>query len=89
MKITIDIPDPLYRRLTAQAALEGRSVRDVTIELYEGWLLYEDDSRTVKEAARGSTAMAWSQRWSEIGAKIASADAGGPTIRDILTGDRR
>ncbi|MFN8519418.1 MAG: hypothetical protein U0667_08530 [Chloroflexota bacterium] len=42
MKATIDVPDALYRRVKARAALDGRAVRDVTIELYERWLVGED-----------------------------------------------
>ncbi len=38
MKATIDIPDELYRRVKARSALEGRRIREVTIELYRGWL---------------------------------------------------
>jgi hypothetical protein len=38
MKTTIDLPDDLHRAVKARAALEGRSVRDVTIELYRRWL---------------------------------------------------
>ncbi len=32
MRTTIDIPDELYREVKANAALEGRTVRDVVIE---------------------------------------------------------
>lgn len=38
MKTTIDVPDDLHRAVKARAALEGRSVRDVTIDLYRRWL---------------------------------------------------
>ena len=38
MKATIDVPDALYRRIKARSALAGRTVRDVTIELYQRWL---------------------------------------------------
>lgn len=38
MKTTIDVPDDLYRKVKAKTALEGRAVRDVTIELYQRWL---------------------------------------------------
>jgi hypothetical protein len=38
MKTTIDLPDELHRAVKARAALEGRSVRDVTIDLYRRWL---------------------------------------------------
>lgn len=38
MKTTLDIPEDLYRRVKAKSALEGRPVREVTIELYSRWL---------------------------------------------------
>ena len=88
MKATIDVPDPLYRRVKAQAALDGRSVRDVTTALYERWLaevaVIEPDA-----ADRPAAAAAWLRRWVAIGERIqASAPAGGKT-RDVLIADRR
>ena len=38
MKVTIQIPDDLYREVKAKSALEGRSVRSVTMMLYTSWL---------------------------------------------------
>jgi hypothetical protein len=38
MKATIDVPDDLYRRVKAKTALQGRAVREVTIELFRNWL---------------------------------------------------
>ncbi len=38
MKATIDVPDDLYRRVKAKTALQGRAIREVTIELYQRWL---------------------------------------------------
>lgn len=38
MKATIEIPDELYRRVKAKSALEGRTVREVTTELYRTWV---------------------------------------------------
>jgi len=38
MKTTIDMPDDLYRRVKAKSALEGRTVREVTADLYRVWL---------------------------------------------------
>ncbi|MFQ3670634.1 MAG: hypothetical protein SNJ84_04170 [Verrucomicrobiia bacterium] len=43
MKATIDIPDDLYRRVKAKTALEGRAVRDVTIELFQNWVNEQAD----------------------------------------------
>ena len=38
MKATMQIPDEMYREVKAKSALEGRSVRSVTIMLYASWL---------------------------------------------------
>ena len=43
MKATIDIPDDLYRRVKAEAALRGLTVREVTARLYRHWLNEEKD----------------------------------------------
>ena len=41
MKATIEIPDELYRQVKAKSALEGRAIREVTIELYQAGLKQE------------------------------------------------
>jgi hypothetical protein len=38
MKATVDIPNDLYRRVKAKSALEGRPVREVTVQLFRGWV---------------------------------------------------
>ncbi len=38
MKATIDIPDDVYRKVKAKSAIEGRQVRDVTVELFRKWI---------------------------------------------------
>jgi hypothetical protein len=38
VKATFQIPDELYREVKAQTAREGRTVREVTIGLFEQWL---------------------------------------------------
>lgn len=38
MKATFQIPDELYREVKAETAREGRTLRDVTISLFEQWL---------------------------------------------------
>lgn len=43
MKATIDVPDELYRRVKAKTALQGRAIREVTVELYQRWLAEEED----------------------------------------------
>lgn len=38
MKATIEVPDDLYRRVEEKSAIEGRGVREVAIELFQGYL---------------------------------------------------
>lgn len=45
MKATIDVPDELYRRVKAKTALEGRAIREVTVELYQRWLEQGESSK--------------------------------------------
>jgi hypothetical protein len=85
MKATIDIPDQCYRQVKARAALDGRSVRDVTIELYEDWLAApRDDSGSQADAAA-----TWLARWDEVGDEIAKAAVDPRTTREILLAERR
>jgi hypothetical protein len=35
MRITINIPDPLYRRLKARAASEGRTTKELVLRAFE------------------------------------------------------
>lgn len=35
MRTSFDIPDPLFRHLKARAALEGRTLRDLVLDLVE------------------------------------------------------
>jgi hypothetical protein len=44
MRTTLDLPDTLFKHLKARAALEGRSLRDLVIELVERGLNVRDVS---------------------------------------------
>ena len=89
MKATIDVPDGLYRRVKARSALEGRSVREVTVLLFERWL---DESPsltdTLAHAHRASAGASWMKRWEAIGARIDEAATDRRTTREILAADR-
>jgi len=88
MKATIDIPEELYRRVKARSALEGRTVREVTTELYRRWL-EEGPPELAPESPGGDPGEAWLEGWSELGTRIAE-DARDPrTTRQILLDDRR
>jgi hypothetical protein len=43
MKATIELPEDLYRQVKTRSAIEGRTVREVTIRLYEQWLQTIDE----------------------------------------------
>ena len=84
MKTSIDIPDELYRRVKAKSALQGRHVRDVTIELYERWVADERaDVRNDREAA-----LRWLDGMLKLGAELFEDAPPGPTTREILSVDR-
>ena len=70
MKATIDIPDPIYKQVKARSALEGRTVRAVTIELYSHWL---SDSGGVAEATVESEG-SLETPWLEISKKYVHAE---------------
>ena len=87
MKVTIEIPDTLYRRVKAQASAEGRTVRDVTIELYQSWL---GPDGTQAETERLARAEAWLAEWfrlgDELNGKLPPSDR---TVTQIIMDDRR
>lgn len=78
MKTTLDLPDPLYRQVKAKAATDGRSVREVTIELYEFWLAGK------LRTSGPSDAVAWLDEWVRFGADLDRKAPAGPTAREIL-----
>lgn len=70
MKVTLEIPDELYRNVKARSALEGRPVRAVAAELFEKWLSGEIDTaaKSAKPAAIHSAATK-AYPWLKIAAK--------------------
>lgn len=50
MKATIEVPDELYRRVKAKTALQGRAIREVTVELYQRWLDEGEDAKPAVSA---------------------------------------
>jgi hypothetical protein len=85
MKATIDIPDQLYRRVKARAALQGRAVREVTIELYGQWL-----SEVEAETAPPDAAIdAWLARWRDLGDRVLAASVDDRQTSEIIAAERR
>lgn len=88
MKATIDLPDALYRQVKARAAMEGRSIREVSIELYEQWLAGRTTS-VVQRPDPAEAAGAWLSRWEELGEEIARRGVDPRPTREILLAERR
>jgi hypothetical protein len=82
MKATIEIPDDLYRRVKAKSALEGRAIREVTIELYQAWLT------KAPEASAAPTPERWLEEWLRLGRELLRDAPLGPTATEILEADR-
>lgn len=64
MRTSLDFPDPLFKHLKTRAALEGRTLRDLVIELVERGLTTEDavDSQK-RQQARPLIVSSVSQTW--------------------------
>jgi hypothetical protein len=83
MKATIEIPDELYRRVKAKAALQGRAIREVTSELYRTWLEGKDGRVSPRSSAD------WLEDWIRLGAEALADAAESPTARDLIDEGRR
>lgn len=81
MKATIEIPDELYRRVKAKSAIEGRRIRDVTMELYERWLKGE-------APAPRRPPQKWLQSWLRLADETFHDAGGDKSARQILTEGR-
>ena len=42
MKTTIDIPNDIYRRVKAKTAMQSRTIREITVSLYLGWITSQE-----------------------------------------------
>jgi len=78
MKATIEIPDELYRQVKAKSALEDRTIREVTIELYQTWLSRSPAASTVP------TPEDWLAEWFRLADETMKDAPPGPTARAIL-----
>lgn len=86
MKATIDIPDELYRKVKAKSALEGRTIRDVAIELFRQWTATPPGNVSSREGGAPSAA---EKSWvDELLAHAVPANLTGPSAREILEADR-
>lgn len=87
MKATIDVPDALYRQVKSRAALEGRAVRDVTIELFEAWL--RERGGLAPSSGAPLSGAEWLARWEALGAETARKATDPRVTREILLDERR
>ena len=83
MKTTIDIPEEVYRRVKAKSALQGRRVREVTLELYRRWLDEEVEGPTA-----GESATQWLDEFIRLGEAASRTAPPGPTGTEVLANDR-
>jgi hypothetical protein len=82
MKATIEIPDDLYRRVKAKSALQGRTIREVTMELYQTWLV---DAPAAPAALSPDQ---WLEEWLKLADATMQDVPPGPSAREILEEDR-
>lgn len=82
MKATIELPDDLYRRVKAKSALQGRTIREVTMELYQSWLA------DVATTASAPSPEQWLEEWLKLADATMQDAPPGPSAREILEEDR-
>lgn len=83
MKTTIDIPDELYRKVKAKSAVQGRRVRDVTVELFQRWIGEKPEAK-----APSDSATEWLDDWLRFGEELSKKAPPGQSARAVLEQDR-
>ena len=66
MKATFQIPDELYRELKSEVAREGLTMREVTIQLFQQWLVAR------KGGIGGRPRVNWREFRSPLASRIAN-----------------
>ncbi len=89
MKATIEIPDALYRQIKARSALDGRSVREVTIEAYRHWLAEAPAPYGTTETDEQTKADAWLSAWEALMDQVEASAGDDRSTSEILIADRR
>ena len=82
MKATIEVPDDLYRRVKAKSALQGRTIREVTMELYQTWLMDAPQTATAPSPEQ------WLEDWLKLADETMQDAPPGPSARELLEEDR-
>jgi hypothetical protein len=83
VKTTVDIPDDIYRRVKAKSALQGRTIRELTSDLYRRWL--EED---LDDEAACRSAMQSLEDFLRLGKEAGQNAPPGPTATEVLERDR-
>lgn len=86
MTTVIDIPDDLYKKVSARVASLGRRVPEVTVELYERWL--GDNNGAYVSVSRQPAGTQWLEEWFSTADEAISRASAGPSARELLMQDR-
>lgn len=89
MKTTLDIPEDLYRAVKAKSAMDGMSVRGVTLMLYGNWLARPTHKPALEESNPASGAAdrplpSWFARGRANVRRNAGAECGMETMREAI-----
>lgn len=82
MKATIEVPEDLYRRVKAKSALQGRTIREVTTELYQTWVA------ETPAAAVAPSPEQWLEEWLKLADEHMKDAPPGPSARELLEQER-
>jgi transposase len=85
VRVTIKIPDDLDRLVKAKSSLEGRTIREVTEELYRRWLA----EGPTPAAAPAQPSGQWLRDWIALADETMRSAPPDPTARDLLEQDRK
>lgn len=93
MKTTMEIPDDLYRKLKARSAAQGKSVREVVVNLVQDWLRESSKEGTstmelAPDEAHEEDKTAELRRWLDVGLAYDREAATGPSAMDYIREDR-
>jgi len=90
MRTTLDIPDALYRQVRSRSALEGTTLRSITITLYSDWLSRPQMSIEAPSPAQASNKL---PDWAGLCSSAITKNADGPhdmgSIRKSIASARR
>lgn len=74
MRTTIDLPEPLLKHLKARAALEGRTLRDLVVELVQKGLSARDTADPQQRFAARPPVVPSSGPWPVDLSRMSNAD---------------